>query len=98
MITSLLIANGYRKSLNELRSSAARFAKGELRKKLNVSDDSEIGELSHQLNEMAALLNQLFENLENQRSERETILSSIEKGCMAIDKYHRVLRINRAAA
>ena len=80
------------------RRGAARFAKGELRKKLNVPDDSEIGELGHQLNEMAALLNQRFENLENQRSERETILSSMEEGFMAVDKYHQVLRINRAAA
>ena len=83
MITSLLIANGFRKSLNELRRGAARFAKGELRKKLNVTDDAEIGELGQQLNEMAALLNQRFENLENQRSERETILSSMEEGFMA---------------
>ena len=98
MITSLLIANGYRKSLNELRRGTARFAKGELRKKLNVPDDSEIGELSHHLNEMAALLNQRFENLENQRAERETILSSMEEGFMAVDKYHQVLSINRAAA
>ena len=98
MITSLLIANGFRKSLNELRRGAARFAKGELRKKLNVTDDAEIGELGQQLNEMAALLNQRFENLENQRSERETILSSMEEGFMAVDKYHQVLSINRAAA
>ena len=98
MITSSLIANGYRKSLNEIRKGAARFAKGELRKKLNVPDDSEIWELGHKLNEMAALLNQRFENLENQRSERETILSSMEEGFMAVDKYHQILRINRAAA
>ena len=91
MITSLLIANGYRKSLNELRRGTARFATGELRKKLNVPDDSEIGELSHHLNEMAALLNQRFENLENQRAERETILSSMEEGFIAVDKYHQVL-------
>ncbi|MDG2196147.1 MAG: HAMP domain-containing protein, partial [SAR324 cluster bacterium] len=91
MITSLLIANSFRKSLNELRRGAARFAKGELRKKLNVTDDTEIGELGQQLNEMAALLNQRFENLENQRSEWETILSSMEEGFMAVDKYHQVL-------
>ena len=84
--------------MNELRRGTARFAKGELIKKLNVPDDSEIGELGHQLNEMAALLNQRFENLENQRAERETILSSMEEGFMAVDKYHQVLRINRAAA
>ena len=47
---------------------------------------------------MAALLYQRFENLENQRSERENILSSTEEGFMADDQYHRVLRINRAAA
>ena len=34
----------------------------------------------------------------NQRSERETILASMEEGFMAVDKYHQVLRINRAAA
>ncbi len=98
MTISLLIADGYRKSLNELRRGAARFARGELRKKLNVPDDSEIGELIQQLNEMAAVLNQRFENLENQRSERETILSSMEEGFLAVDKYHQVLSINRAAA
>lgn len=47
---------------------------------------------------MAALLNQRFENLENKRSERETILSSMVEGFMAVDKYHQVLKINRAAA
>ncbi|MEK9703759.1 MAG: histidine kinase dimerization/phospho-acceptor domain-containing protein, partial [Deltaproteobacteria bacterium] len=98
MITSLLITNGYRKSIIELKMGAARFARGELRKKLNVPDDSEIGELGQQLNEMAALLNQRFEYLENQHSERETILSSMEEGFMAVDKYHQVLSINRAAA
>ena len=46
---------------------------------------------------MAALLNQRFENLENQRAERETILSSMEEGFMAVERYHHVLRINRAA-
>jgi len=47
---------------------------------------------------MAAVLNQRFENLENQRSERETILSSMEEGFLAVDKYHQVLSINRTAA
>ena len=97
MITSLLIANGYRKSLNELRKVPHALLK-ENSEKLNVPDDSEIGELSHHLDEMATLLNQRFENLENQRAERETILSSMEEGFMAVDRYHQVLRINRAAA
>ena len=47
---------------------------------------------------MAVLLNQRFENLENQRAEWEAILSSMEEGFMAVDRYHQVSRINRAAA
>ena len=55
-------------------------------------------ELGHQLNEMAEFLNQRFENLESQRSERGTALSSMKKDFMAINKYPQFLSINKAAA
>lgn len=98
MMVSLLITDRFRMSLIELREGAERFARGELQRKLRIPDSTEVGALAQTLNNMALQLNVRIQSMVQQRSEREAILSSMEEGFLAVDKFHRLLNLNRAAA
>jgi two-component system phosphate regulon sensor histidine kinase PhoR len=98
MLASLWVAGRFRNTLEELREGAERFARGELQRKLSVPDSIEMGALALTLNDMARQLNERIQAVVQQRSEREAILSSMEESFLAVDNYHRVLNLNRAAA
>ncbi|MCC6126690.1 MAG: PAS domain-containing protein [Pirellulales bacterium] len=84
--------------LEVLRTGAERLAEGDLTYKLSVGDIQEFGALAESLNRMAAALDEKIRDLVSQGNERESILSSMAEGVLAVDAEERLLRVNEAAA
>jgi two-component system phosphate regulon sensor histidine kinase PhoR len=96
-IMSLIIFRRLARPLIELQAGAERFAKGELRSRLPMSDFKEIAALAVSMNKMAADLDARIRTITQQRNEREAILSSMSEGVMALDAKERIASFNKAA-
>jgi two-component system phosphate regulon sensor histidine kinase PhoR len=84
-------------AIQEVRRSAVRFASGDLRHRIEPSGSAELRDLARSLNRMAGQLSGQFELLEEQQSEQDTILQSMQVGVIAVDESQLVLSINRVA-
>ncbi|MBF0407379.1 MAG: HAMP domain-containing protein [Candidatus Riflebacteria bacterium] len=83
--------------LNEITSGVERFTNGELDKKIIVSDSGEAGDLAKAINQMAEQLNDRIRSAIRQSNEKDTILSSMIEGVIALDNNKKVFSINKAA-
>ncbi len=81
---------------------------GNLKKRINLKSNDEIGQLASSFNSMAEKLNDAYKNLEdkiNQRTaeikqERDrslTIISSMSEGLLVVDSDYKIVLLNRAA-
>jgi len=84
--------------LRRLNDAAQQLARGELGTRVPLSDMEEANGMAQALNRMAEQLEKRIENLQEQRSEVEAILSSMVEGVIAVDTEERVLRVNRSAS
>ncbi|MEE4111312.1 MAG: ATP-binding protein [Desulfobacteraceae bacterium] len=84
--------------LEKMRSSARRFADGDLFHRLTLSDIREFSDLAETMNQMAENLQQRIDEINSQRSKTEAVLSSMREGVIATDMDQRVISINQTAA
>lgn len=97
-VVSLLVSRRISLPLERLRMGAEKFAAGNLRSRLQVSQIEEIGGLAGAMNSMAAQLHQRIQTIAEQRREKDAILTSMSEGVIAVDTDDRVISINDAAA
>lgn len=97
-VISLLISRRISRPLEELKSSADRFARGELDRRLSVSGIAEIAGVAESMNHMAAQLGERIRTITQQRNEQEAILASMVEGVLAVDDRERVVGVNQACA
>ena len=84
--------------LEAMRSSARRFADGDLSHRMALSDIREFSGLAETMNQMAAQLQRRMDEIDSQRSKTEAVLSSMREGVIATDMQQRVISINQTAA
>ncbi|HSO18440.1 MAG TPA: histidine kinase dimerization/phospho-acceptor domain-containing protein, partial [Desulfosarcina sp.] len=84
--------------IERMREGARRFAKGDLFHRLNAPDTYEYATLATSMNQMAQQLQQRIDEINNQRSKTEAILSSMREGVIATDLEQQVISINHTAA
>jgi len=97
-LVSILVLRRLTVPLRELRNGAGRFAAGELDSRLAVPSTVEIADLAESMNEMAKQLDLRMKTIEQQRNEREAILSSMSDGILALDSEEKIVLLNRVAA
>ena len=102
-LVTLLISRNISKPLEEIRSCAERFSKGDFSKKMQQSIHSsnaslEVVSLASTMDRMAELLDEKIDAIITQRNQLETVFSSMVEAVIAIDTEERVIRINDAAA
>jgi two-component system phosphate regulon sensor histidine kinase PhoR len=95
---SLYVSRRISRPIEEMKTGAEQFARGNLAHRLPGTDLEEIGSLADAMNQMAAQLDDRIKTIMNQRNELEAILSSMEEGVVAFDVDERVTSINKAAA
>jgi len=84
--------------IERMRDGARRFAKGELSHRLAAPDSLEFSALAASMNQMAEQLQQRIDEMNNQRSKTEAILSSMREGVIATDLDQQVISINQTAS
>ncbi|MHB1393983.1 MAG: two-component system histidine kinase PnpS [Clostridia bacterium] len=105
VIAGILVASllGYKMAVNitkpikEITYAASRIARGDFRKRINITGRDEIGILADSINDMASKLNDTIISLQDKNIKLEAIMSSVVNGIIAIDSSERVLFINHAA-
>ncbi len=97
-IASLYVTRRITLPVEQMKTGAKKFAKGNLRERLAVPDVEELSELAVTMNRMAENLDEKIKDFENRSMELEAVHASMQEGVIAIDKDERIITINTAAA
>lgn len=100
---SVAVILGYRylygvtRPIKEITEAAGTIARGKFDKRVNVQTDDEIGELGKTFNYMAQKLNNTIDELRDDKSKIEAILTSSINGVIAVDNNGKIMIINPVA-
>ncbi len=97
-LISLYVSRRISRPIEEIRKGTERFAEGDFGHRLPVEGAREIRDLAVGMNQMAMELQKRFEVIRQQRTELETILSSMREGILTVDKDEHVVGMNEAAS
>jgi two-component system phosphate regulon sensor histidine kinase PhoR len=97
-IASLYVTRRITLPVEQMKTGAKKFAKGNLSERLAVPDVEELSELAVTMNRMAENLDEKIKDFENRSMELEAVHASMQEGVIAIDKDERIITINSAAA
>ncbi len=97
-VICLYVSRRISRPIEELKTGAENFARGNLTHSLPVPHTRETAGLAEAMNVMAARLNKRIEDEINQRNAMEAILASMTEGVIAIDLDEHILSFNQAAA
>jgi len=98
VLVSFLISRRITQPIEEMKNSAAEFAKGNLAKRVAAPDSEELSELAVIMNHMAESLDEKIKAFENRSRELEAVHASMQEGVIAIDKHQRIITVNQTAA
>lgn len=98
VLLSWYISHKLSASLNEMKSGAERFARGDFSQPVSIPKPHEMGRLAQALNQMAAQMDDRIQTVLSQRNQQEAVLSSMVEGVIALDGEQRVISLNQAAA
>ncbi len=102
VVASLLVTRNISRPLEEIKSAAERFSRGDFSRRMSASKGAsaslEVATLATTMDTMAAQLNERIQTIESQRNELETVFSSMVEAVIALDPEERVININSAAA
>ena len=96
-ILSLLVSRRITRPVEQMRQGAERFAEGSLAHRLPMPGSEELAALAATLNRMATQLDSRIQTISRQRSELETVLSSMSEAVVAVDMDERIISMNPAA-
>ncbi len=95
---SWLMARRITRPIEEMRTGAECFARGDLNYQLPLPESYELAGLATALNAMAAQLEDRIETILRQSSEQNAVLASMVEGVMAVDPREKIITMNSAAA
>lgn len=98
LAVTVWVMTRYRKWLRDLGRSADRLAQGDLSTRVDPAGPPHVAALADTLNQMARQLDDRLSEVERQRNELGTILSSMDEGVLAVDADLRLISMNRAAS
>lgn len=84
-------------SISQMKEVAQAITSGELTSRASAMSNDEIGELGKALNEMSDALKEKIEKLSEEKSQIETIISSMSDGLVAVDTEGTIVLANRMA-
>ncbi len=96
-IVSLYISRRIVKPIEDLKKSTDLYIKGDFLHRVPSSDIQEIYSLNEVIKDMARKLHRRIDEINSQRRETESILSSMIEGVIAVDTNENIITMNRAA-
>lgn len=97
LLAAFLLARRITRPLRELSEGAEEIAAGAYGHRVFVSEGDEFGHLARSFNHMSERLAAQFAQLDQDRQELRTVLSSMVEGVVAIDRDQRILFANERA-
>lgn len=96
-LLSLKLAKGLTKPIEAISEGAHRIAAGDLNTKVYSGTKDEIGELGQTINFMTKTLKEKINEISQEKSRLENILTTIGSGVIVLDNYGLVRIVNPAA-
>ena len=96
-IVCYYIARRIAKPIEELKQGADQFASGDLTHRFPIFSTFELSALADAMNKMGEEIENRIEDIETQRNEYESVLSSMTEGVIALDREEHIISINKAA-
>ena len=96
LVLSFGFANAVTKPLRQMMQIGKRISQGDFTQKIRVRTRDEIGELSQILNQMSIELSRKMAQITEDKSQLQSILSSMTEGVLAMDRQGKVLLVNNA--
>ncbi len=97
-LVAWFIARRISKPLEQMRSGAERFSKGDFTVRLQEEGAEEVASLARALNEMATQLNIRIQTIVRQHSQLQAVFSSMVEGVITVDTEERILSVNESGA
>ncbi len=82
--------------LVSLTKTVSSLARGNLKTRVHIKSNDELGQLARHLNEMAKQFEQLFQELSLEREELKAIMHGLQAGLAVLDLEGRILMANRS--
>ncbi len=100
-LITLSVSRRITKPLEKMRTSAERFADGELSRTITLAHSdhasAEMADLAEAMNRMASQLNDRIRTITQQRNELEAVFTSMVEAVLVVDNNERIISLNRAA-
>ncbi|MDD3814155.1 MAG: ATP-binding protein [Desulfocapsaceae bacterium] len=97
-LVAWFIARRISKPLEQMRSGAERFARGDFVVRLREEGAEEVASLARALNEMATQLNIRIQTIIRQHSQLQAVFASMVEGVITVDTEERILDVNQSGA
>ena len=97
MLLGSILARTITGPIKEVTSQAEKLAKGDFGHIIAVKSDDEVGQLAEMFNYMTLRLKSTLDEMYNEKSKIETILTYMTDGVVAVDMNGRILHANPAA-
>ncbi|WP_026882363.1 two-component system histidine kinase PnpS [Clostridium akagii] len=88
------VSNSILRPIKNLEFTSSLVAKGELKRRVLIESDDELGHLSKTFNNMAEQLQTTMKDSLDKQMKMEAILKSMESGVIAVDRNNKVIMIN----
>jgi len=95
LILSFGFANRVSKPLRQMMQIGKSMSKGDFTQRTKIKTRDEIGELGEILNQMSDELSQKIAQIGEEKSQLDSILSSMVEGVLAVDSSGKVLLVNK---
>jgi len=93
----MTVGEVYRRTINEIKEGAERFASGDLLYRVGGGYSEELSVLAEAMNRMAEQLYDKLTTITSQRNELEAVLYGMVEAVLVVDKDQNILRLNRGA-
>ncbi len=97
MLWAYLMSRRITDPLSRLNRTARHIAQGHYGEVTHLSEEDEIGQLGHTLNDLSRRLGQTIFELQNEKAKLEQIFSGIGEGIVAVDQSGSILHHNAVA-
>lgn len=95
LVLSFGFANRVSRPLRQMMQIGKSMSKGDFTQRIKIKTKDEIGELSEILNQMSDELSHKIAQISEEKSQLDSILSSMVEGVLAVDSSGRVLLVNK---
>lgn len=95
---SFRMARRYTAPLEEITAAARRMGEGALDERISVKTGDEVEILAHTLNTLAANLDDKVNEINAEKNKLELILEHMDNAVVLLDRYGKVITINKRAA